>query len=159
MVYFSDDAQPTYAPEVLQGVCLGCGEMSQKRAHRCGSGWSVKVGKSAGELMRERRGALGWPLSRLAAAAGVSKGFVSLVELGRREASEKGLARGEEALGIGAGELVRAARLGTIARWHSLDEAYRSGELRKMVEGRESPAACRESGELLPLQGPLIDRK
>src|SRR5262245_49345713 len=92
-----------------------------------------------GGVIRARRQARRMSLARLAELAGCTKGYLSMVERGQRGASETMVRALDEALGLG-GELAQRSlpegvrRLGEILRSSgSLDEAYRSGELRKLV--------------------------
>lgn len=111
-------------------------------------------------------------LSRLASAAGLSKGYLSMVEHDLRAASEETLTKLEAALGLRAGALVARARWRAVPEEvkrevsqlqeterialrladilegsgldaegrlrGSLDAAYRSGELRRLVERVET---------------------
>jgi repressor LexA len=123
-----------------------------------------------GVLMRLRRQELGYSLQRVADGAGCAKSLLSLVENEHRNPPDDAiLRRVERVLGMPEGKLVRAAawqrgleaggsevREG-VARWQdqertarrlatllkgsgSLDDLYRKGELRKLVDRLDAPS-------------------
>jgi repressor LexA len=124
---------------------------------------------SVGMLIRQRRQELGYSLQRVADAAGCAKSLLSLVENERRNPPDDAILRRiEEVLRMPSGKLVRAAawqrgleaggsavraevarwqdqeraarRLATLLKAGSLDELYRSGELKKLVERLDAPS-------------------
>lgn len=140
---------------------------------------SPAVGVSVGELMRDARRARRLTLEQLAERVGCSKSYLSAVENSRcGPPCDALLRRIEEALFLKAETLVRAAgwetatpairrELGTLRQDRaaaqrlaellagSLDDAYRSGELRRLIE-RLSPASPEPVA--LPFEVPLINR-
>jgi len=129
--------------------------------------------------LRRRQFAL--TLDQLAQRVGCSKGYLSEIENGRkRSPSDAVLSQLEEALDLPRGQLIDAARwertpapvkrdmarlqtdrravqrLGEMLDAGSLDEAYRSGELARLV-GRVAPGADEPSPVALPLEVPLIN--
>lgn len=140
-----------------------------------------------GLAIREARGARGWTLAHLAARAGCARSYLSLVETGRKPPPGDDLLRClEGALGLEGGRLLRLAyvqrlpaelraqeadreRKTTLARrlaslvgpgplgTSALDQAHRSGELRRLVEalgGNEASAVPID----LPVEVPLINK-
>lgn len=123
-------------------------------------------GPTAGAFIRARRQRANLSLQDLAIRVGCARSYVSAIETGQRHASDEVLTRVEEALMIPTGELVRMARwerslaaggedvrramarlqedqrlarrlIALLAERRSLDEAFKSGELRRVVEQLE----------------------
>jgi repressor LexA len=128
----------------------------------------AESGETVGDLIRARRGARRVTLAKLAEEVGCAKSYLSLIEHNRRGApSEEILGKIEAALGFERGRLVGVAvrrRLARVLRG-SVDEAYRTGELRKLVEamGISEPAGSTRTGGtpvplVLPAQVPLINK-
>jgi SOS-response transcriptional repressor LexA len=149
---------------------------------------------SVGDLVREQRAALRVTLAALAARVGCARSYLSLIENNQRAApSEEILAKLEGALGFAPGRLVQAARWEAmpeevrrevaVARRladilgasgldeqgrlrGSLDRAYRTGELRRLVEsigedstgGAPVPLGQESIDRELPVQVPLINK-
>lgn len=142
---------------------------------------------SVGVLMRLRRQELGYSLQRVAEGAGCAKSLLSLVENEHRNPPDDSILRRiEGVLGMPSGRLVRAAawqrgleaggsevRAG-VARWQdqertarrlatllrgggSLDELYRTGELKKLVDRLEAPSHA-PVPVALAREVPLINR-
>jgi SOS-response transcriptional repressor LexA len=136
-----------------------------------------------GRLIAARRRACGLTLDELARRVGRSKGYLSEIENGRkRTPSDAVLMQVEEALDLPRGKLIEAARwartpgavkrdfaklqtdqravrrLSEVLASGSLDDAYRSGELARLVgrlashAGSDAPAPV-----ALPLEVPLIN--
>lgn len=147
----------------------------------------VKGRRTVGALVRARRAEMGLTLQGLADLVGCAKSYLWLIERERREAppGEELLSRLEGALGLAPGTLAEAARwqrtppavrrevsvlqgrqrdaariAEILSGSGSLDEAYRSGELRRLVE-RLAPGEAR-AGEPRPvrlsLEVPLINK-
>jgi transcriptional regulator with XRE-family HTH domain len=160
--------------------------------------------ESVGNILRRRRRELGLTLQELAEQVGCARSYLSQVENDKRPnpPGEALLMRLEGALGLERGELVEAARwaqtpasvrrearrlagrerdaqrLAALLREDGVDEAYRSGELRRLVErlapdegegrgdGDAGPGEDRgdvsDRGNLarakLPVEVPLINR-
>jgi repressor LexA len=144
---------------------------------------------SVGAAIRHRRADLGLTLQRLAELVGCAKSYLSAIETGKRDhpPSEELLGKLEGALGLPPGALVEVAQwqetprkvkqevarlksrdaatrklLETLEKARSgksLDELYRSGDLKKMIdavspEEGASPSAVKV---VLPLEIPLIN--
>lgn len=143
-----------------------------------------------GAAISERRRALGLTLQQLADQAGCAKSYLSMIERGRSGSpGEELLERLERALKLERGRLLSAAQweatpgpvrrqvaamqhqsgaarrlaeiLGAGGVAGGLDEAFRSGELRQLIDQISPPPAdpARESlAALLPMEVPLINR-
>ena len=100
--------------------------------------------ETVGQVVRKRREALGLTQAAVASAVGVAKSYLSMIENGRVEAPpSRGVLEGlEVALGIGSGQLTRAAD------WHSTPAPVRD-EVRRLSRdaerGRELAAWLRAS--------------
>lgn len=132
---------------------------------------------SLAERLRARRQGLGMTLSELAERVGCAKSYLSLIENGRKtHPSEDLLRRLESALMLAEGALVSlgalertppavrerlermegpARRLGELLSGGGLDEAHRSGELRRLID-RISPESA-PAPVSLPVRVPLIN--
>lgn len=167
-----------------------------------------EVGSAFGELLRERRGQLGLTLQAAAERAGCARSYLYMLEVGQRRGpvGAEVLSGLERALELPVGRLVEmeawqraapvvrhaaqavqaeqshaAQRLrGMIRSAASLDEAFRSGALKQLVERLEGPEGAGKSdaegdrsaargvggmqmravpvGRLLPRQVPLINK-
>lgn len=151
--------------------------------------WAMR---HVGEQIRSMRRARGLTLHALAAHVGCGKGYLSEIENGRRSGppSRALLARLEEALHAQPGSLVRLGelqatpeavreeyrgleaycrrvqRLAAVVGRSGLDEAYRTGRLRRFVEelsGDRSSGIRSEIGEsprpiAIPMQVPIINK-
>ncbi len=151
---------------------------------------------SLGELIRARRRELGFTLERVAGAAECTRSYLSQIENDRRTKppSQKLLAKLEWALRLDRGALTTlgqweatpgavkrevealraqgelARRLAGLVRDGGLDEAYRSGELRRLVNrfGPPENGSSAEQGapggdrmelvDLLPRRVPLVNK-
>jgi repressor LexA len=95
---------------------------------------------SVGSLIRERRLARRMTLQRLADEVGCAKSYLWMIERGTRPPGDELLRKVEGALGFEGGRLTSAARLARVARVlgpaGSLDGAWKSGELRRLIEGQ-----------------------
>lgn len=137
---------------------------------------------TVGRLIRLRRHQLALTLDELARRVGCSKSYLSEIENGRKRAPSDGvLEQLEEALDMPRGRLVETARwertpapvkrdfvrlqserravrrLSEMLSSGSLDEAYRTGELARLV-GRITPGGGDEPSPVsLPLEVPLIN--
>ncbi len=134
-----------------------------------------------GALIRDRRAALRLSLTVLAERVGVAKSYLSLIENGRRGVpSQDIIERLERALGLTSGELARIAgwertpetvrlefeslhknsravtALTALVRRAGLDEAYRSGELGRVLDRMSEPIA-EELRAALPHEVPVIN--
>lgn len=145
------------------------------------------LGVSIGELLGRRRRERQLTLQRLADMVGCAKSYLWQIEHDRRShpPSTELLERLERALLMEAGALTRAAawqatpaavrervaelestrraadQLTALLRSRGIDEAYRSGELKKLVQdmGPESDARpIAPAGRVLPREVPLINK-
>lgn len=142
---------------------------------------------TVGLSIRAAREARGWTVARLAERVGCARSYLSLVETGRKPPPGDDLLRGlEDALGMEGGSLLRIAyvermpaelRAEEAARDHTrqlarrlaslvgpgpagssaLDQAHRSGELRRLVEALGGAEASAEPIDL-PVEVPLINK-
>lgn len=145
--------------------------------------------REIGIRIREKRAAAGLSLQDVAEQVGCVRSYLSMIETGSRPASEVDqelLARIEKVLGATRGELTRAAQWAgapaevkravkemsatqkaaagalraAIGPGGSLDDAYRSGKLHKIVDTLDpAPAApgVETIPSVLPVQVPLIN--
>ncbi len=101
-------------------------------------GNNLRNSDAVGPLIRERRLARRMTLQRLADEVGCAKSYLWMIERGTRPPGDGLLRKVEGALGFEAGRLTSAARLARVAQVlgpaGSLDGAWRSGELRRLVE-------------------------
>jgi repressor LexA len=114
---------------------------------------------SLGEIIRRRREQLGWTQERLAAAAGISKPYLSHIETGKaRNPPTDGILRAmEKALHLDRGALMRLAHL---ARTPSDVRAERElleaevtrlrGALRELIRGRGKRTGGLDVARLIP---------
>ncbi len=126
-----------------------------------------------GEAVRARRAAAGLSLRELAERVGCSISHLSQIETGQRDASDDVLGRLEASLGVEPGDLLRRARWGRTPEevkrevadlWQRhaalaglrgrLDEAYRSGELQRLI----GDAGAEPASERLDREIPLINK-
>lgn len=141
-----------------------------------------------GEMVRASREARGWTLQQLAERVGCARSYLSLVENGRKAPPADDLLRAlEGALSMSPGALVRAAhrermpeemrreveeterreqmgrRLAELLRQAEtgkggLDGAYRSGELRRLVDELHNVEGVMPASVLLPREVPVINK-
>ena len=147
-----------------QGICMAYPSDS---AHR-------RAMHNLGNIIRERRKLRGLTLDQLASEIGCTKGYLSIVETGKRLPSQPLLRRLEEALGIEADALQRAglwhatpspvrAQLDALRRENAtarelaralkagnLDALHASGELRSLVERLDPAPAATPPGHDIP---------
>lgn len=134
-----------------------------------------------GALLRRRRAALGWTLAEAAQRVGCHRSYLSNLEQGTRGAPSdamverlaRGLdldadairtaadwARAPESVRRGVASLRDATRatseLAALLRREGLDEAYRSGELGRVLDRMRTPAT-EELGSALPHEVPVIN--
>lgn len=144
--------------------------------------------RTVGQLIRDRRRALGLTLQDVADRVGCTRGYLSSIENDRREhpPSRSLLDRLEQALELERGRLVTlgdwqstpgdvrrrvidleaqqhlSQRLIDLLSKEGVDASFRSGELRRLVERLSaSDAGCERSIDLmgvLPTQVPVINR-
>lgn len=147
------------------------------------------VAVEVGEIVRSSRERMGLTLTALAQRAGCAKSYLSMIENGRRRspASREVLSAIERALQLPAGTLLSAAHMqqspasfkkqlasmGTSQRAAAqladlrgpgaIDQAYRSGQLQRLIEkldpGAERKRAKDENAVMtaLPVEVPLIN--
>jgi repressor LexA len=162
-------------------------QMSERRREEPGVGVGA-TGQRVGVVIRSARLRAGMSLDELARRAQCAKSTLSAIENGTRTAGDDILARVEEALGIRHGELCRLAgwerslaaggeevrreltrmkedqrlarELVEALRSRPLDEMYRSGDLRRLVERLEGPAFRSPPPALVPLsvEVPVINK-
>jgi SOS-response transcriptional repressor LexA len=124
-----------------------------------------------GGLIRARREAMRLSLARLAELVGCGKSYLSEVETGKRPApGDAMLAKLELALMLRAGALVAAAkwerseevggedvraarRLAELLRGGKLDEAYRAGELKTLVDRVAPDGGAPQEAPTVPSHG------
>jgi SOS-response transcriptional repressor LexA len=160
-----------------------------------GTGGQAGDGRTEGgtlaEVARARRVRLGLSLQQVADRVGCAKSYLSAVETGQKgPPSEEVVGRLEEALSLPAGRLLALARwertpgevrrdmarlvarqraldrLGELLKSEGLDGAYRSGELRRLIEGSGGAGDAGGVGGVmaeavagvLPREVPLINR-
>ncbi len=134
-----------------------------------------------GELIRRRRRALGWTLAEAAERVGCHRSYLSNLERGQREKPSEAMivrlaralemdektlrrasewARAPESVRRGVSSLHEAARatsaLSALLRRDGLDEAYRSGELGRVLERLRAGDTERVSAAL-PHEVPVIN--
>lgn len=160
--------------------------MTPEDAARSSQVLAAPPGVAVGDLVRARRRELRFTLDRVAQDAGCSKSYLSAIETGRQPTpSAEIIERLETALMLPPGRLAesaayraapesirrelgelrertRAARgLVDLLRGDNLDGAFRSGELRALIDrldpgGVAEPAGC--APVRLPAEVPLINR-
>ncbi|MEM9881705.1 MAG: LexA family transcriptional regulator [Planctomycetota bacterium] len=112
--------------------------------------------RSVGQVVRERREAMGWTLAALAEAVGATKGYLSMIENHRLDnpPSRRLLEALEWALGVTAGDLVR------VADWQATPEPIRR-EVERLTNdagrGRELAAWLKDNAAKRKKGGPGKD--